>query len=163
MKIKKLNSISKATFQLEEYIPLKIKFDTSFDEYHPGLEFVKGDSSLLELLFGEKSHQLSAITLISCDKYEVSNTQLPFLNTIDGNICIDEELPETLSHIETDTFETKIYSNGAIINLSNNKAHLYYKNNDVVWGIDENEYICQLIVYMDNSGVSHLINELQSQ
>lgn len=163
MKIKKSNSTSKTTFQFEEYIPLKIKFDTPFDEYHPGCEFVKGDSCLLELLFGEYSRQLSAITLVICSEYEILNASLPIFDTTDANICIDEELCETLTHFETDTFATDIYSNGAIIRLSDKPVHSFYKNNDVIWGIDVNENICQLIVYMDENGVAHLTNELQLQ
>lgn len=163
MKIEKINSISKTSFQLEEYIPLKINFDTSFKEYHPGLEFVKSDSSLLELLFGEKSQQLYSITLVSCDKYEVLNTPLPLLDTIDGNIRLAENLPETLSHVETDTFETKIHSNGVIINLSVMPIYRFYKNNDIIWGIDKNDEISQLIVCMDSNSIAHLTNELQQQ
>jgi len=163
MKIKKSNSVSKTTLYLEEYIPLKIKFDTSTEEYHPGFEFVKGDSSLLDLMFGEESHELFSITLVICDEYKALNTPLPFFDTLDGNICIAEELLNTPTHFETDTFVTEIYSNGAIIRLSNNIAHSFYKNNDVIWGIDANENICQLIVYMDEDGVDHLSNELQLQ
>ena len=163
MKIKKSDTISKTTFLLEEYIPLKIVFDTSVEEYHPGCEFVKGDSSLLELLFGEDSRQLSAVTLVICNEYKMLNTSLPFFNAIDSNICIDEELCGTLTHFETNTFETEIYSNGAIIKLSDSTAHCFYKNDDVVWGIDENGDVCQLIVCMNSDGVAHLINELQLQ
>lgn len=163
MKIKKSNSVSKTTLYLEEYIPLKIKFDTSTEEYHPGFEFVKGDSSLLDLMFGEESRELFSITLVICNEYKTLNTPLPFFDALDGNICIAEELLNTLTHFETDTFVTEIYSNGAIIRLSDNTAHSFYKNNDVIWGIDANENICQLIVYMDEDGVAHLTNELQLQ
>lgn len=163
MKIKKSDTISKTTIILEEYIPLKIEFNTSTEEYHPGCEFVKDDSSLLELSFGENSRQLSAITLVICDKYKMLNTSLPFFDTTDGNICIDEELCDTLTHFETNTFETDIYSNGTIIRLSDNSSHYFYKNNNVIWGIDENRDVCQLIVCMDSDSVAHLADELQLQ
>lgn len=163
MKIKKLNSVSKTTFHCEEYIPLKITFSTSVEEYHPSCEFVKGDSSLLELLFGENTRQLSAITLVICNEYKIMNTSLPFLHTIDGNVCIEEELFDTLTHFETDTFITEIYSDGAIIKLSDNVSHCFYKNNNVIWGIDDNGDVCQLVVYMDSNSVAHLKNELQLQ
>lgn len=163
MKIKKSDTISKTTILLEEYIPLKIIFNTSTKEYHPSCEFVKGDSSLLELSFGENSRQLSAITLVICDKYEILNISLPFFDTTDGNICIDEELCDTLTHFETNTFVAEIYSNGAKIRLSDNAPHCFYKNDNVIWGIDENRDICQLIVYMDSNNVAHLTNELQLQ
>ena len=163
MKIKKSNSILKTAFQLEEYIPLKIKFDTTVEEYHPGCEFVKGDSSLLELLFGEISHQLFAITLVTCNEYKILNTALPLFDTIDGNICIDEEISETLTHFETSTFLTEIYSNGTIIRLSDKPIHCFYKNNEIIWGVDNDGDVCQFIVYMDNEVVEHLTNELQLQ
>lgn len=163
MKIKRTNSVSKTTFQLEEYIPLKIKFDTSVNEYHLGCEFIKDDSSLLELLFGENSRRLFGITLVTCNEYEILSTPLPPFDTKSGNICIAEELSETLTHFTTSTFVTEIYLNGTIINLSDSNACCFYENNGVIWGVNENGDICQLIVRMNNDTVEHLTNELKLQ
>ena len=163
MKIKKTNFVSKTTLHLEEYIPLKIKFDTATEEYHPGFEFVKGDSSLLDLMFGEESQELFSITLVICNEFKILNTPLPVFEALDGNICIAEEILDSQTHFETDTFVTEVYSNGTIIKLSDNTAHCFYKNDDVIWGIDENDDICQLIVCMNSDSVAHLTNELQLQ
>lgn len=163
MKIEKLDSLSKTTFLLEEYIPLKIIFDTSFEEYHPSLEFVKNDSSLLELSVGNESHRLSSITLVVCEDYKIVDDKLPIFETIDGDIYIDEKMPDSLLHFETDVFETHVYLDGIVINLSNKPSTTFYKNNNVIWGIDETGEISQFIAEMDNEAVEHITNELNLQ
>lgn len=163
MKIKKVDSVSKTAFVFEEYIPLKIKYEISFKEYHPSFEFVKDDASLLELSVGETSHRVSSITLVVCEDYEILEKQLPTFDTVDGDIYIDEEMPESLSHFKTDVFEVVVYSDGAIIDLSHNPSMIYYKSNNVIWGIDENSKISQLIVKMDRGTVKHITNELRLQ
>ncbi len=142
--------------QLEEYIPLKIRFTK---EIRPltYISYSKGTGSLLEFGVNEYTGIIQQITLVICDDFAESKKKISVDDYIDSDTVIKGK------PVECNTFKILLYSNGVRIMLSDKKSLRYNKIDRVYIGLSDDNDIAEVCVYdMNDSELGHLRHELEN-
>lgn len=146
---------------LEEYIPLKIRFD-ALQEHHSSVAFVVENHSLLELMVGEQSHQISEITLLNCEQYTIGDGFLPIAPAQDGAVCLWPPQGETALRQPVEQMAAVVYADGIEIRLSGQRANRFVRDGKVVWCMLDGQLVAVRVALSPDER-AHTAKELQWQ
>ena len=139
----------------EVYFPLKVVYDPSLGSDYIG--FYYGQTDLLEFSVSSYSHKLKGILLVTCNRYEVLDTDLPASAVSEtGSLYID--LPQ---HNDCDTFLVRVHRNAVSILLSNKPVQRVIKCGQVLFGLSgENDLATVTVSEMTEQEIAHTTEEL---
>lgn len=144
----------------EDYFPLRVVYESSSENLqHIG--FYNGDEDLLELSVDKDTKSLQKLQITICHHYLIDDTSFSIesLNTTDEDILF--ELPD---HNECESFYMHVYSNCAVISLSDNKPTNYVMCGQVLFGVNDTHKILSIIVTgLTENDINHIRDELSLQ
>ncbi len=144
-------------FVSETYFPAIVEF-SSEELNNLFLEFNNGSTDMLELSVHPSTHILKRITLTLCNHFEIINKKISIPAAIEGVFHIDG--PDST---ECDYFQTKVYSNGIEILLSNKKGKNYLQSGNVIMSLSEDDTLISIyIINLSPEQVEHVKDELLS-
>ena len=158
IKIKLTNNSSH--IENEDYFSLRVVYESSTENIqHIG--FYNSEEDLLELAVDKDSCLLQKLQMIICHHYSIND--FPFdINSIDIK---DEEIELKLQdHNECQSFYMHVYSNCAVITLSDTKASKHIKCGQILFGLNDADKIHSIIVTgLTKEDINHVKNELSLQ
>ena len=158
-RIRILDNHHNSIIEHEEYLPLRIIFDSSIGG-NKFVGFYFGNKNLLELTVDNETSLVKKIQLVLCENYRVFNESLEIpCPEKAGTISLD--FPE---RNDCDCFETRVYSNCIRISISAAATTSYYAMGQVLFGVGANANLSTLIITnVTDDDISHLISELKEQ
>jgi len=147
--------IGHSRFVMEDYFPLIIEFSDK-EINNDFCELNYKDTDMIEFDVDKDTRLLKRLTLTLCHHYVFEEEKVEIPQFIEGTIYINE-----LFLIECNKFQTKVFTDGIVIETSENYASRHIKYGNVIFALSDSEEIVAItIIDLKEDEIEHVKNEL---
>ena len=139
----------------EEYIPLRVVYDSSIESIH-FVGFYYKDTDLLEFAVDKETGLVRKMQIVVCSHFQFVDNEYPSEKA-------DDAVPYLYypQHNDCSIFRLTVYKNAVKVVISNKAVSVFFRCGQVIYGLSSSgELVSVLITNMSVKDIAHTQSEL---